>query len=221
MSSTQNKNWSYQKQSEADIYEYLNGEGRFLDMPEKKAHTAVKYYVTFCNKFKGNRIPDTFGIQYISTIKLGPAANCFLFSFKGEKYLFTKDNAFKMIAPEDAKKGSLNNQDIKLTPTLDKIDWRFQNLSSEDIYKYFSNAKLFKNTCKHKFDVAAQQRAAEFYRRRCAMASDHRLSEELAIDNVQRIEIDENGYNFRFYFKGTNVFYYFGYPEGSSTFAVW
>lgn len=52
------------------------------------------------------------------------------------------------------------------------------------------------------------------------MASDHRLSEELAIDNVQRIEIDENGYNFRFNFKDTNVFYYFGYPEGSSTFAV-
>ena len=97
----------------------------------------------------------------------------------------------------------------------------FQNLTYDEVRKYFNKANLYHNTLTHQFNAESKKRAVEFYLRRCEMAYNHRISEELAIDNIQRIEIDENGYNFRFYFKGTNVFYYFGYPEDSNTFAVW
>lgn len=168
-----------------------------------------------------NLIPDTFGVQYISSITLGPSANCFLFSFKGEVYLFTKYNAFKMVAPEVSQKNSLSHHDIEFAPSVEKLDWRFQHLSYNEVQKYSNKAKLYHNTRNYKLNAESKKRTVEFYLRRCEMVYNHRVNEDLGIDNIQLIEIDENGYNFRFYFKGTNMFYYFGYPKGSSTFAVW
>ena len=221
MSTTNKKGWSYQNLTAEDIYNYLEYDVRFFEMTEKKALTAVKYYVAFCNKFKDNLIPDTFGGQYISSIMPGPGTNCFLFSFKGEVYLFTKHNAFKMLATEVSQKNSISHHDIELVPSVEKLDWRFQNLTYEEIRKYFNKANLYHNTRKHKFNAESKKRAIEFYLRRCEIAYKHRISEELAIDNIQRIEIADNGYNFKFYLKHSDVFYYFGYSEESGTFEVW
>lgn len=131
-------------------------------MSDKKALTAVKSYVAFCNKFKDNLIPDSFGVQYISSIKSGPGSNCFLFSFKREVYLFTKTNAFKMVAPGAALKNSLTHHDVELAPSVERFDWRFQTLNYEEVRKYFNKANLFHNTRKYKFNAESKKQAIEF-----------------------------------------------------------
>lgn len=210
------------KQTEEEIYDYLRADGRLRGLTEKQARAAVKCYSKFCAKFKNNRIPNTFGVQYISAIRKGINASSFYFSFKEEEYLFTNGNAFKSVTPADSKKGSLNFSDTNLSPSIDQLDWRYQKLSEENIYAYFTKEKLFKRSGKRKFNIEDKKRAATYYKKRCDMVYDHRLIEFLAIDNIHHIEFAENGNNFKFYFNDERLtFYYFGINPSSGKFEVW
>lgn len=216
------KGWSYMKQTKEEVYDYLKSVGRLYDFTEKQARLAVEYYTNFCSKFENNRIPDTFGTHYISGIYKANNASSFYISFKGEIYLLTNGNLFKTIIDENVYRTSLKWNSINLAPDVEKLDWRFLKLSEKEIYKFFSKENFFKDLPRRKFTLEAKKRAATFYKKRCDMVLDKRIDEFLAIDNIRQIELDENGYNFKFYFKeGCSIFYYFGINPSSKKFEVW
>lgn len=91
------KGWSFFKQTVDEVYQYLKRDRRLDNITEKQARTAVKYHVRFCNKFEGNKIPDTFAVHYISAIYKGPNATSFIVAFGDEVYLLTNGNLFNSI----------------------------------------------------------------------------------------------------------------------------
>ncbi|WP_336638204.1 hypothetical protein [Lysinibacillus fusiformis] len=183
----------------------------------------MKYYVRFCNKFEGNKIPDTFAAHYISAIYKGPNATSFTVAFGDEVYLLTNGYLFKSIFNSDSNGNSFTFDNVTFAPETYKKDWRFQKLSEQEIYKFFQAEELFKNLPGRKFTLKDKKRAAEFYKKRCNMVYDHRIDEFLAIDNIHHIELAENKFNFKFYFNSKHgvQFYYFGISPNTHKFEVW
>lgn len=76
----------------------------------------MKYYVRFCNKFEGNKIPDTFAAHYISAIYKGPNATSFTVAFGDEVYLLTNGYLFKSIFNSDSNGNSFTFDNVTFAP---------------------------------------------------------------------------------------------------------
>lgn len=215
------KGWCYQNQTIEEYEHWLSSS----NLSKEQSWNAATQYNNFCNSFKNHLIPDTYSLQYIQDIHVGPVSDSFYVEFRSnEMYLLVDGKFFSPVLKSTAIHQPFTHKDVAITPQVEKFDWRIQALNIETALEYFEVANVFKNTRHYKFNDAAKDAAAEYYLHRCSMESN-KIIERIGIDHISHIEIFYQHFNgkycFKFHFKNPKVFYYFGYQYWDSSFGVW
>lgn len=217
--------WRFQKQTDEQILNYLTYNDRFRNIPLENRMAVVKLYQKFCKRFKDNKIPYNFGIDCITDIRI-IVSRKFSIYFNGVRYDFGLDLVMSkgktVVHYEDWGLHTLSYKYIKQPQDRNSEDWLYQELTVDDILKFFEKEDLFRDNIFYQFDEAAKRRAAEFYAERCSFNMGYKIEKFLAIGNISHIEMDKSPYIMRFYYKDNYFpFSYLGYPTPTSGFGMW